>query len=189
MDANEGSPRASARLNRVKAISQVLKILFPLYLLTVGYFPFVHRTPDGFWMVWGTYATIAEAPIAAKLIVVLGAGILLAAVVTCYQLLNLYAKGIIFSARNVSLLGRIGYLALGYGALKWCGPLLMSAWYHWIGVSFGSSSMSFVSLKLFVVYVVSLLGSPWIIGGFFAVLIAYIMGEGCKIQEEQELTV
>jgi hypothetical protein len=167
MNANEGSSKASARLKRVKAISRVLKILFPLYLLfTGGYIAFVQRTPDGFWMVGGngTCATVAEAPFAVKLIVVLGTGILLAAVATCYQLLNLYAKGIIFSARNVRLPG-------------------------WIGVSFGPSSIPFVSLKLLSLYVVLLLGSPWIIGGFFAVLIAYIMGEGRKIQEEQELTV
>jgi hypothetical protein len=185
MNANESPVKNNSRLDRVKTISRVLKILFPLYLLAFGYFPFVRREPDGYWMVWGTYATIAEAPFAVKLIVVLGAGILLAAAATCYQLLNLYAKGIIFSAGNVRLLGRIGCLALGYGALKWCGPLLMSAWNHWIGVSFGPA----VSLKLLSLYAVSLLGSPWIIGGFFAVLIAYIMGEGCKIQEEQELTV
>jgi hypothetical protein len=188
MNANEISPKANVRLNRIKIVSRVLKVLFLLSFVCLGYLghflPFVHRTPDGFWrVVWGTYAKFSEVPLAAKLIVALGVGVLLASIITCYQLLSLYEKGVIFSARNVQLLGRIGCLAVGYGLLGACGPALMSAWNHWIGVE------TFLSVNSFLLGIYGFLTSPWIIGGLFLIVISFIMDEGRKIQEEQELTV
>jgi hypothetical protein len=184
MNANEICPKASTRLNRIKKISRVLKVLFLLYFVCAGYFfPFVYRVPEGFWfVVCGTYATFSDSPMGAKLIVVLAVGVFFAAVITGYQLLNLYEKGIIFSARNVQLLGRIGYLALGYGLLTAWGPALISAWYAWI-----NSSVSLLNPVLWGM--TAFLSSPWIIGGLFVVVISRIMDEGRKIQEEQELTV
>ena len=186
MNANEMCPKTSARLNRIKKISRVLKVLFLLCLICLvwrGYFlPFVHRMPDGFQVVWGTYATFSNVPLFAKLIVVLAAGVFLAAGTTCYQLLNLYEKGVIFSARNVQLLGRIGYLAFSYGLLEAWGPVLISTWSAWIGEF--SPSLYSAAWGILVS-----LSSPWIIGGLFLVVISYIMDEGRKIQEEQELTV
>jgi len=32
-------------------------------------------------------------------------------------------------------------------------------------------------------------GSPWVMGGLFGIMVSYIMEEGCKLREEQELTV
>ena len=187
MNVNEICPKASTRLNRIKKISRVLKVLFLLSLLCLvwrGYFlPFVQRMPDGWSVVWGTYATFSDAPLFAKLIVVLAVGVLLAAFITCYQLLNLYEKGIIFSARNVQLLGRIGCLAFGYGLLKVWGPVLISTWNAWIGVS------ACPLLNPVLCGIPAFLSSPWIIGGLFVVVISHIMDEGRKIQEEQELTV
>jgi hypothetical protein len=189
MNANEISPKANARLSRIKKISRVLKILFllyiPLYFALGGNLPFVRGMPDGFGIVWGTYATFSDAPLIAKLIVGVGTVLILAAITTCYQLSNLYEKGIIFSARNVRLLGRIGYLAFSYGLLKVWGPVLISTWYSWIGASGSSLNSAFSAL----LGIHEFLSSPWIIGGLFVVVIAHIMDEGRKIQEEQELTV
>jgi len=188
MNANEISPKSSARLNRIKIVSRVLKILFLLSFVCLGYLghflPFVHRTPDGFWwVVWGTYANFSAVPLDVKLIVVLGIGVLLALIITCYQLLSLYEKGIVFSARNVLLLGRIGRLAVGFGLLSAGGPALMSAWNHWIGAE------TFSSVNSLLLGTYGFLTSPWIMGGLFLVVISFIMDEGRKIQEEQELTV
>jgi hypothetical protein len=186
MNANEISPKADARLNRIKTISRVLKVLllpFLLCLVGSGYLkPFAHRTPDGYvWLVWGTYSTFSDAPLVAKMVAVLAAGVFLAAGITCYQLLNLYEKGIIFSARNVQLLGRIGYLAFGYGLLNVWGPVPLMIWYAWMQSHSPLNSVLWKILESF--------SSPWIIGGLFVVVIARIMDEGRKIQEEQELTV
>ena len=189
MNTNKICTKAGTRLNRIKKISWVLKVLFLLDLIffCMGYFcPFVHRVrpPERFWfVVCGTYTTFSDAPMVAKLIVVLVAGIFLATVVTCYQLLNLYGKGIIFSARNVQLLGRIGCLAIGYGLLKVWVQALISAWYAWIN----NSSVSLLNPVLGGMTLS--LSSPWIMGGLFVVVISHIMDEGRKIQEEQELTV
>ena len=184
MHANENFPKANTRLNRIKIISRGLKVLFLLYFVCAGYFlPLVHKTPDGFWfVVYGTYATFSNAPTGAKLIVVLAVGVFFAAVITGYQLLNLYEKGIIFSARNVQLLGRIGYLALGYGLLTAWGPALISTWYAWINSSVSLLNPVWWGMTAF-------LSSPWIVGVLFVVVISRIMDEGRKIQEEQELTV
>ncbi|HSY10076.1 MAG TPA: DUF2975 domain-containing protein, partial [Candidatus Dormibacteraeota bacterium] len=153
-----------------------------LYFVLFGCFPFVRRMPDGLQIVWGTYATFSDAPLGAKLIVVLGAGLILAVTITCYQLLNLFEKGIIFSARNVRLLGRIGCLSFAYGFLRVFGPAMISAWFAWIG-SLGLP-WNFVWFSI-----CAFLTSPWIIGGFFLFMISHIMDEGRKIQEEQDLTV
>ena len=183
MNANDNSPKASTRLNRVKKISRVLKVLLLLYFVCAGFFfPLVHRMPDGWSVVWGTYATFSDAPLFAKLIAVLAVGVFFAAVITGYQLLNLYEKGTVFAARNVQLLGRIGCFALGYGLLTAWGPALISAWYVWI-----NSSVSLLNPVLWGM--TAFLSSPWIIGGLFVVVISRIMDEGRKIQEEQELTV
>lgn len=191
MSANESSPKANVRLSRVKKISRVLKVLFLLSLLSLvwrGYWlPFVQRMPDGWSVVWGTYATFSDIPLFAKLVVVMALGVFGAAAITCYQLLYLYEKGIIFSARNVQLLGRIGGLAFSYGLLKVWSPVLISAWYAWIGASGSSLNPGLWGVSWFTMPV--FLSSPWILGGLFVAVISRIMDEGRKIQEEQELTV
>jgi hypothetical protein len=189
MNANEISPKASARLNRIKKISRVLKILLLLYPLLYfgcgGQFPLIKSTVEGYWTTsCGTYATFSEVPLVAKLIAGLGAVLLLAASITGYQLINLYEKGIIFSARNVQLLGRIGCLAFAYGFLRVFGPVLVSAWSAWIG-----SSRLPPHFVWFWLNVCNFLSSPWVIGGLFLVVVSHIMDEGRKIQEEQELTI
>jgi Protein of unknown function (DUF2975) len=188
MNANEISPKANARLNRIRIVSRVLKALLLLYfIIPFSYFayfrPFLHKTQDGSWTtVWGTYATFSDIPLITKLIIGLAVGLVLAAVVACYQLLCLYEKGIIFSARNVRLLGRIGYLALSYKSLGIVGNLLMSAWNGWIG------SFPFHPILIWGdVYRFAI--SPLVIGGIFLIVVSRIMDEGRKIQEEQELTV
>ena len=189
MNANEIAPKVNiGRLNRIKTASRVLKVLLLLYFLCLGYlgwfFPFVQRMPDGRWWVSGAFTdTLSEAPLDAMLMVLLGIGVLVAAVVTCYQLLSLYEKGIIFSARNVQLLGRIGLLAVSFGLLRACGPALIEALHQW------TDTMSSSPLNSLLLTVCWLLSSEWIIGGLFLVLVSRIMDEGRKIQEEQELTV
>jgi Protein of unknown function (DUF2975). len=190
MNANEISPKANVRLNRIKIISRALKILFLLFFFfSFGHLPFwgvpfAWKTSDGLWfVVHGTYTTFSDAPLVAKLFVGLGIGVVLAAIITGYQLLNLYQKGIIFSAKNVQLLGRIGLLAFGYGLLSICGPTLLSIWNNWVNNQSGLMGNNIIR------GVTALLISPWILGGLFLVVISHIMGEGRKIQEEQELTV
>ena len=182
MSAKENPPNQTIHLTRIKIFSRVLKVLLLFYLLySVSYLPFVHRTADGLYyqVVSGVYEKISEAPIIALFIVLLGVGLFLTAIISGYQLLSLYEKGVVFSARNVQLLRRIGYLACGYGLLAVCGPVLVSSWHSYI---FGGWVISYR-------WFMPLLRSPCLIGGLFVVVVSYIMDEGRKIQEEQELTV
>jgi hypothetical protein len=133
---------------------------------------FIKNTGSGTWRVFGdSYTDFSDVPAVVKLLAGIGGGLNLLAAMTFYRLLNLYEKGIIFSAANVRLLGRIGHLVFSFGLLNVCGPVIISGK---------------LSILEFIVAVVS---SPWVIGGLFIVVISHIMDEGRKIQEEQELTV
>ncbi len=188
MNATTTAQKTNPRQHHIRTISRVLKILIPLYFICGGLrliSPLVRKVPpDGYyWVVCGTYATISQAPFLAILLVAASVGLLLFAVFTCYQLLTLYEKGVVFSARNVQLLGRSGYLALGYGFLTVWGPPLLI---HWQARLHGWPTYS---LNALLDALSSILSSPWILGGLFVAVVAHIMDQGRQIQEEQELTV
>ena len=81
---------------------------------------------------------------------------------TMLRLLWLYGKGILFSAKNVSCLRFFGY----YCIIDWLVDYQMQSYLHDVNLSI----------------------TP-IFAGFVIIFIAWIMDEGRKIQEEQELTV
>ena len=186
MNTNETN---SVRLKRIQAICRSLKIMLLLYMgFVIGFLPsvfhFFHKTPESYWAIFGrTYATLAEVPWQEKLLVALCLGILFVAVVTGYQLLNLYQRGVIFSDKNVQLLRRIGWLTASYGTVTILGDALFLVWGNWIhsayGHLFGALAYGFFAL----------LSSPWVVGGVCVLVLSLIMDEGRKIQEEQELTV
>jgi len=188
MNATAIAPKsANPRLNRIKTICRTLKIMLLLYvgcmtLFLPSYFHFAHKTSEGYWTIFSrTYATLAEVSWIEKSLALLCVGALLAAMVTGYQLLGLYERGIIFSARNVQLLRRIGWLAASYGALEvFSGTLIFI---HVANVSL------VIVLKTLVLDFFVILSSSWVIGGLCVIVLAHIMDEGRKIQEEQELTV
>ena len=111
------SPQASTRLNRIKKVSRVLKVLLLLYFVCAGFF-FPFGSQGARWMECGLgniRNIFGCSAVFAKLIAVLAVGVFFAAVITGYRSCSTFTKkGIIFSARNVHLLGRVGCLALGY---------------------------------------------------------------------------
>jgi hypothetical protein len=117
------------------------------------------------------YASQAAVPSLLEIFAILGTGIFLLAIVSFYRLLGLYERGVFFSAANVAEMKNLaGYLVF-YGLLCFAADALYMG-------------------GLFVPW--SLLGivaSPWIVAGGAVYLVAWIMDEGRKIQEEQELTV
>ena len=106
-----------------------------------------------------------------KMVTALTVAIYLLGAVVFYRLLNLYEKGIVFSPANVRLFRWLGFLAFCKGLLA----VAASA------VSHGEFVFPMVLFET--------LRSSWVIGGFFAIMLSYIMDEGCKLKEEQELTV
>lgn len=189
MNANDITPKTNARLNRIRTICRSLKIMLLLYVGCVfvflpRYFHFIHKTSEGYWTIfYGTYKTLAEVPWIEKSLALFCVGMLLAAIATGYQLLGIYERGIIFSARNVQLLRRIGLLVASYGVVTVLGGTLFLIWGNWIqsanGYLFKTLAFDFFAM----------LSSPWVIGGMCMIVLSLIMDEGRKIQEEQELTV
>jgi hypothetical protein len=183
MNATGALPKASSRLNRIRIISRTLKVLLVLYLLGAAWFDLPW---EAFlrWLPHGTFASFSDSPWLAIAEFALMIGLVLALAITCWQLLGLYQTGILFGDRNVQLLGRIGCLALAFGLVMALVPAINLEWREW-----WETCTYAVFWKFFLVVLLGLIKSPWIIGGVMVIMITRIMDEGRKIQEEQELTV
>jgi hypothetical protein len=175
-------------MSDIQTLCRTLKIMFWLYLGCLilawpsGFFLF-RQTPDGWQAFHQTYREISEVPWYSLVLAAAAAGVLVWAAVTFYQLLALYEQGAIFSAGNVRLLRRLGWLAAGYGLLEIIGPTLILLWQQWCG------SLHVNFLHYLVGDFFALLSSPWIMGGLFLLTISRVMLKGYQLQEEQELTV
>lgn len=108
------------------------------------------------------YSSLKEMPseVSALWLVKLGLGA--ASTVVLFALFQLYARGILFSAKNVLFIRFLGYWMI----INWFIDLEMQDRLH------------DASLSMTPVFV-----------GFLIIFLAWIMDEGRKIQEEQELTV
>jgi len=165
----------SVPLERIRNISRILKGLFLAYnvVLTGMIAMLFHlRTVDSTWTIYGVnYARLSTIPLKMQLLCLLGIGLYLFGVVTFFQLLNFYEKGMVFSLNNARLYKRLGYLVFGHGLLSACAPLVYSGqleiWTILLGVSRSSG----------------------VIIGLIVIMIAAIMEEGCKLREESDLTV
>jgi len=177
MNANENSPKASVRLNRIKKISRILKVCVLLYfvkpLCVVLAFKLknIHVAPSMVSIFNHPYANASDIPTPMIVLFAIGTGICLLGAISFYRLLNLYEKGVIFSGANVSEMKRLGTYLAGYGILTVAANVI----YH-----------RQILLPWTLLDVVL---SPWILAGVATYIIAWIMDEGRKIQEEQELTV
>ncbi len=166
---------ATVPIERIRKISRILKGLFLIYFLVLVCVVAMSvrlQTGERTWTVYGvTYGEFSSVPLKMRLLGLLGLGLFLFAAVTLFQLLNLYEKGVVFSLNNVLLYKRLGHLIFGYGLLNICAPVVDSGtleiWTFLLGASC----------------------SPGVIIGLIVIMIASIMQEGCKIKEEQELTV
>jgi hypothetical protein len=156
---------------RIRKISRILKAMFLVYLFVLPLFVIVHSGTAA-WNVSGqTYAKLSDMPATGKWIAAFAAVIFLSFAIVFYRLLNLYERGVIFTAQNVRLIRILGYLAFSNGLFGVIAPVLSAGVLSLTGLLFG------------------IIASPWVIGGLFGIMISHIMDEGCKMQEEQELTV
>jgi hypothetical protein len=178
VNANEISPKAGSRLNRIKKVSANLRAFFHFCAVVGGisgvlqiiirlifHQPMLHQTNVDYkyglegciTLTWAVGAWFA------------------------YKLFFLYAHGELFSAEIVHCIRRIGFVSILLGLERFVS-----------GLAFGVSSHSMVGLPMLYLAVLPVLSLPLlssVIPGFSIVVIAWIMDEGRKIQEEQELTV
>jgi hypothetical protein len=176
MNATEMAPKTgSARLNRIQKTSRRLKVcvllyfVVPLGLMALN-FKSIHVVSGMVSIFNHPYASVSDIPAPTMVLAAIAAGIYLLGMIAFYRLLNLYEKGVIFSEANVREMKRLGTYLACYGILA----VTADAFY--------SGGISPLTLLGFV-------ASPWIVGGGAINIVAGIMDEGRKIQEEQELTV
>ena len=173
MNATANVLKSSPGFRRVQTLSQILKVLLITYLVVL---PLAVLAVSA--VVAGPGLTAKDMAItftplspAGKVVAAVSTGIYLLGAVVFYRLLNLYEAGIFFSHANVRLFRWLAYLAFSKGLLGV------------VAATVAAGGLVFPLMLL------NLLGSPWVVGGLFGILISHIMDEGCKLQAEQELTV
>lgn len=164
------------RLDRIRRISGILKFCVLIYIiapLSVVAFNFktLHVAGGNVSIFNHVYASAAEIPTLMYVFSTLGAALYLLGIISFYRLLCLYEKAVIFSAANVKEMKKLASYLVGYGLLG------VAA-----GVAYTGGFMIPWSL-------LEMISSPWIVVGGAIYLVAWIMDEGRKIQEEQALTV
>lgn len=176
MNANEISTKASPRLNRIQKVSRILKACVLIYLvaplcLVAFNFKTLHMATGMVSIFNHPYASVSDIPAPTMVLAAIATGIYLLGMIAFYRLLNLYEKGVIFSGVNVREIKRLGSYLAGYGILA---------------VAANAIYIGGIAIPWTLLDVVS---SPWIVVGAAINIVARIMDEGRKIQEEQELTV
>jgi hypothetical protein len=171
MHANEISPKVGGRLQRIKRTSRILQSVFLIYFGMFGLFLLVGHIKTPITVGSQNFESLAKIPAELKIYEAFRCAIFLLAAIAVSRLLEFYEKGIIFAAGTVSQIRRLGQLAVLYGVITACLPV------------FETHKIEFPTLPL------NILLSPWLIVGSLTIIIAWVMDEGQKIQEEQELTV
>jgi hypothetical protein len=170
MKENKCPPKAGTRLARIKTASRILRVLIALDLvigapytlaLDFGWLPL----PVGRKILISPhqlFASPSEMPHTVLALAVTRLGLFIFCSLVLYNLFRLYERGILFSARNVRYIRFLGY----YLILDWAVIYQLESLSQKMDLSFTQ---------------------PFI--GLMIIFIAWIMDEGRKIQEEQELTV
>lgn len=168
MNANEISSKPNARLKRIQKITLAIRILIGLAVVSVVAFvsiSFVEPRRIGFFP-FSKYASIHAVPAAVLILGFIRAGLFLAGAFVLNRLLRIFAKGDFFTVGNIT-------------CIKWLGGLVIADW------------LIVKLLDAIVSRVVAIGVGDFtkLAFGLLIILIAWIMDEGRKIQEEQELTV
>jgi hypothetical protein len=192
MNANEIAPKTNLRMNRIRTVSRIAKIVMLGLLIFTLYFPirtyiFQSLSPSfkrGGFSLPDVLLTISQI-------------ILWIWYWKLSRLFRLYEQGLIFSAQTIRCIKILGILC----AVGWALMTLLQFLPHPLlpsqstqthppeatvikGVMVSSYRMGFFSFNFGTGINFGLL-----FAGIVIVLIAWIMDEGRKIQEEQELTV
>jgi hypothetical protein len=181
MNANDISSKVNPRMERIKKVSANLRAFFHFSAVVCGIVGVLQIISELINLIFHQ-AIFPQTNVDDKFS--LGGCITLTWAVGAwfaYKLFFLYARGELFSAEIVRCIRRIGFVGILLGVERF-----------FSGVAFGVSSHSLAGLPMLYLAVLPVLLLPLlssVIPGFAIVVIAWIMDEGRKIQEEQELTV
>jgi hypothetical protein len=188
MNANEISPKGNARLNRIKIVSRIVRCaILGLFVLSIVFFLLFSFAS---WRL----AMLEEHPIWFGL-VNLPQVVLWVWYWKLAKLFHLYERGLIFATATIRCIKTLGILCV----VNW---LLLSAYNVWerifpqpqplppvlpphvtVTVAESSFRMGFFTFSI------AGISFGLLLAGIIITVIAWIMDEGRKIQEEQELTV
>jgi len=173
MNANELPPKANIRLNRIKKLVRVIRFLISSIIILVIFcclafladLAGVPIVPSGVKVSFSTVLSFSspfKIPAVILVLTILKIGLFFAGTFIFFWLLDLFEAGKFFTAQSVRYVKMLGWFVLA----------------------------DWVVDRLLDVLALALNADPLgLAGGLLIVLIAWIMDEGRKIQEEQELTV
>jgi hypothetical protein len=184
MNANEISPKANLRLHRIKIVSRIVRyalLAMLVLIICASSLSCVSAFKDNPW-----YAV----PFVVGLQIVICLWYWKLA-----QLFRLYERGLIFSSETIRCMKILGILCVA-------GWILLSVWHGLIHLFPQPLSVKplppgvTITTKIeggyrfgFFTFVFAGINLGQLLAGIIIILIAWIMDEGRKIQEEQELTV
>jgi len=175
MNATEMSPKAKVRLNRIKVVSELLKVLSFVCFL---FFGLCTLGEIGLWLGQGAVMKDAGNPIFApqyhnieNIYLVVSSATFGLLAWFGFKLFRLYERGHLFSPGNINYLRKIA----GTAFLLACETSLATAF----------KNPNHLAEELSTWATLVTLAVP----AFLILFFAWIMDEGRKIQEEQELTV
>jgi Protein of unknown function (DUF2975) len=174
MNANEISPKADMRMNRIKKVITIIRFLISstvilgvvfglLFLADLLGYPIVGPGVKISFSPLLTYTSPFKIPAIVLVLGFIRVGLFFAGILILFWLLDLFEAGKFFAAQNVQYIKLLGFLVIG----DWVVTKILDA--------FAKSGMQISFGQLAV--------------GLLVILISWIMDEGRKIQEEQELTV
>jgi hypothetical protein len=173
MNANEISPKNNSQMNRIRKVSGIFRTIF--FVVVILSFLGAIGVIIPIFVAKGSpfeYEFIANAGM--EICVGVWAWF-------CYQLFNLCSRGDLFTSKVVSYIRRIGY-AYFLMALASFVSRIFSVHSATVDLPQTKANIEMIGFGLLAVLTT-------LIPGFLILFIAWIMDEGRKIQEEQELTV
>jgi len=187
MNANEIAPKANLRLNRIKIVSRIVKYaILGFFVISIGVFlqlslPTWHLETMKMYPIWFGFVNLPQ--------VVLWVWYWKLA-----RLFDFYERGLIFATATIRCIKKLGILCV----VNWLLYTAYDVWERFVP----SSHVQGGTIKLpkppvvehvfkmgFFNFSVAGISFGLLLAGAVIAIIAWIMDEGRKIQEEQELTV
>ncbi len=181
MDANGISPKANPRMNRIQIVSRIVRyVILANIILNLG-----------FWLI---YASPLSGDLGRSVILILMLGLVCVWFWKLAQLFHFYERGLFFASETIRCIKALGLLCV----IKWLLMTMAGRFFsHPVVAKLPAASppgvkvVTTVQAHSFGFFSFNIAGVNFgmLLAGIIIVLIAWIMDEGRKIQEEQELTV
>jgi hypothetical protein len=168
MNQNKSLQNNNPRLNRIRKVIWAIRILVGLAVLGVMaaiVLIFIAPKKAGLWPFW-KYPSIHAVPLTVMELEFVRGALFFTGAYVLNRLLQFFARGNFFTAANISCIKWLGTLVIGDWLLA---KFLDAAAFRAVTIGFGDFTKPAIGLLI--------------------ILIAWIMDEGRKIQEEQELTI